>query len=193
MNISKLFQTLWNGWWKLGSKFIFLGKSEGFFVFHFTHCSQVLRSIWKPFKYFVLQNKWLVSIWNVNIRMDWNGSRESNKISRIKDTTYFGNICWKGKLTLSWPRPLSYRNQSTDLLCKSMDWFLYDNGLRHERVKASPSTYTMTQLIDGEARGDSWSNEKNLSEYNRPLCPCRKTSIYFIQTVTWLIVWKQDS
>ena len=38
-------------------------------------------------------------------------------------------------LTLSWRRPLSYRNQSTDLLCKSMDWFLYDNGLRHERVK----------------------------------------------------------
>ena len=39
-----------------------------------------------------------------------------------------------GKLTLSWRRPLSYRNQSTDLLHKSMDWFLY-NGLRHERVK----------------------------------------------------------
>ena len=36
-------------------------------------------------------------------------------------------------LTLSWWRPLSYRNQSIDLLCKSMDWFLYDNGLRHER------------------------------------------------------------
>ena len=32
--------------------------------------------------------------------------------------------------------PLSYRNQSIiDLLCKSMDWFLYDNGLRHERVE----------------------------------------------------------
>ena len=30
-------------------------------------------------------------------------------------------------LTLSWRSPLSYR--------KSMDWFLYDNGLRHERVK----------------------------------------------------------
>ena len=29
----------------------------------------------------------------------------------------------------------SYRNQSIDLLCKSMDWFLYDIGLRHERVK----------------------------------------------------------
>ena len=30
--------------------------------------------------------------------------------------------------------PLSYRNQSIDLLCKSVDWFLYDNGLHHERV-----------------------------------------------------------
>ena len=29
---------------------------------------------------------------------------------------------------------VSYRNQSIDLLGKSMDWFLYDNGLRHERV-----------------------------------------------------------
>ena len=37
-------------------------------------------------------------------------------------------------LTLSWRRPL-YRNQSIDLLSKPMDWLLYDNGLRHERVK----------------------------------------------------------
>ena len=37
-------------------------------------------------------------------------------------------------LTLSWRRPLSYRKQSIDLLRKSMDWFLYDNGHRHERV-----------------------------------------------------------
>ena len=37
-------------------------------------------------------------------------------------------------LTLSWRRTLSYRNQSIDLLRKLMDWFLYDNGLRHERV-----------------------------------------------------------
>ena len=49
-------------------------------------------------------------------------------------TLLIGN---KGKLTLltlSRRRPLSYRNQSIDLLCKSMDWFLYDNGLSHERV-----------------------------------------------------------
>ena len=38
-------------------------------------------------------------------------------------------------LTLSWRKPLSYRNQSIDLRSKSMVWFLYDNGLRHERVK----------------------------------------------------------
>ena len=52
--------------------------------------------------------------------------------------THFQNITLsksKVYLTLSWRRPLSYRNQSFDLLCKSIDWFLYDNGLRHERVK----------------------------------------------------------
>ena len=38
-------------------------------------------------------------------------------------------------LTLLRRRPISYRNQSIDLLCKSMDWFLYDIGLRRERVK----------------------------------------------------------
>ena len=37
-------------------------------------------------------------------------------------------------LTLSWRRPLSYRNQPIDLRDKLLDWFLYDNGLRHERV-----------------------------------------------------------
>ena len=39
-------------------------------------------------------------------------------------------------LTLSRRRPLSYRNQSINLPSKSMDWFLYDNGLRLERVKS---------------------------------------------------------
>ena len=38
-------------------------------------------------------------------------------------------------LTVSRRRPLSYRNQSIDLLCKSMYWFLYDNVLHLERVK----------------------------------------------------------
>ena len=37
-------------------------------------------------------------------------------------------------LTLSRRKPFSYRNQSIDLQSKSMDSFLYDNGLRLERV-----------------------------------------------------------
>ena len=40
-------------------------------------------------------------------------------------------------LTLSWWWSLSYRNQSIDLLCKSLDWFLYDRDLRHESVNES--------------------------------------------------------
>ena len=34
-----------------------------------------------------------------------------------------------------WRRPLSYRNQSIDLERKAIDWFVYDNDLRHERIK----------------------------------------------------------
>ena len=38
-------------------------------------------------------------------------------------------------LKLSWQRSASYRNQSIDLLWKSVDWFRYDRDLCHERVK----------------------------------------------------------
>ena len=56
-----------------------------------------------------------------------NENQKSNHYFQIFSVTKF--------LTLSWRRPLSYWKQSIDLLCKSIDWFLYDNGLRHERVK----------------------------------------------------------
>ena len=36
--------------------------------------------------------------------------------------------------SLLWRRSLLYKNQSSDLLSKSMDWFLYGRDLRHERV-----------------------------------------------------------
>ena len=49
------------------------------------------------------------------------------KFSSVRKTSFIS-------LTLSWRRLLSYRNQSIDLQSKSVDWFLYDNGLRHERV-----------------------------------------------------------
>ena len=59
----------------------------------------------------------------------------------IRETPSINGVFWNYEilLTLSWRRPLSYRNQS-----KSMDWFLYDNGLRHERVKL----HTMYDLIE---------------------------------------------
>ena len=64
--------------------------------------------------------------------------RFKNKIIFLNFKEYVGlNIFLRffPILTLSWRRPLSYRNQSIDLPSKSMDWFLYDNDLRHERVK----------------------------------------------------------
>ena len=58
-----------------------------------------------------------------NLSNVWNLFKGNTKVNR------------RTSLTLSWRRPLSYRNQSIDFLSKSMDWFLYVNGLRHERVK----------------------------------------------------------
>ena len=41
---------------------------------------------------------------------------------------------------------ISYRNQSTDLQSKSMDWFLCDNGLRHERVNTPHEGYNSAKI-----------------------------------------------
>ena len=49
-------------------------------------------------------------------------------------------------LTLSRRRFLSYRNDSINLLWKSMAWLLYDRDLRHERVKAYTCVYRTTYL-----------------------------------------------
>ena len=49
-------------------------------------------------------------------------------------------------LTLSWRRSLPYRNQSIDLLCKSMHWFLYDRDFLHER----DNFFTGFSLADGD-------------------------------------------
>ena len=58
-------------------------------------------------------------------------SRRNEKLWMNYEYAFFVQI----SLTLLWWRPLSYRNKSIDLLRKLMDWFLYDIGLRHERVK----------------------------------------------------------
>ena len=57
-------------------------------------------------------------------------------------------------LTLSRRRPISYRNQFIDLLCKSLDWFLYDIGLCRERVKEIHNKlfqwYTLGSFYSGQ-------------------------------------------
>ena len=62
--------------------------------------------------------------------------KDKREICDYLTRSYFKNFISNNIsfLTLSWRRPLSYRNQSIDLGSKSMDWFLYDNGLRHDRV-----------------------------------------------------------
>ena len=42
---------------------------------------------------------------------------------------------------------LLYRIQSTDLLTKSMDWFLYDNGLRMKELKTRVSIHSEGKLF----------------------------------------------
>ena len=42
---------------------------------------------------------------------------------------------WMCCFILSWRTSLSYRNRCIDLQIKSMDWFLYNRNLPHERVK----------------------------------------------------------
>ena len=48
---------------------------------------------------------------------------------------YYNQVKPSKVLTPSWRRSLSYRNQSIDFQSKSMNWFLYDRDLCHERVK----------------------------------------------------------
>ena len=71
---------------------------------------------------------------------------------------------YKQLLTLSWQRSLSYRNQSIDLLCKSVDWFLYNNGFRHERVNSlTRSRFGLSHLNKRKFR-------HNFQDYMNPLC-----------------------
>ena len=61
--------------------------------------------------------------------------------------TYSKRLILESSLTLSWRRPISYRNQSIDLLGKSMDWFLYDIGLCHERVNNLKKGISRSQIF----------------------------------------------
>ena len=63
---------------------------------------------------------------------------------------------FKCRLSLSWRSSLSCRNQSNDLPCKSMYWFLYDGDLLHERV--NPLKHQKIQEVYKEVNGMKWIN-----------------------------------
>ena len=59
---------------------------------------------------------------------------ESSKLKNMPDDRL--RCPAKSLLTLSPWWPISYKNQPIYLQSKTMDWFLYDIGLRRERVKS---------------------------------------------------------
>ena len=68
-------------------------------------------------------------------------------------------------VTLSWQRPLLYKNQSIDLLRK---WFLYDNGFRHEEVNEYwKGNYKSTLKIPpNQLRIEKFKNHNNILSKN---------------------------
>ena len=57
------------------------------------------------------------------------------------------NTCKQQSINSFMMEVLSYRNQSTDLFCKSIDWFLYNRDLCHERFKTLFTTYAESLFL----------------------------------------------
>ena len=90
-----------------------LGFSNFFVGFTFTRCKALLKALIVcncKEKYDPNSRKWRETWF-----LTWSESVQSHL-----NCLYF--------LTLSWRTSLSYRNQSIDLLRKTMDWFLYENN-----------------------------------------------------------------
>ena len=106
---------------------------------------------------------------------------------RVISKLFQQQIC---PLTLSWRRPKSYRNQSIDLLRKSMDWFLYDNGLRHERLKRKTETrlafpFLKTRSFDLQPL---WKGESKLWWVWSPCQLGEKKSSLFLRTFKVIVL-----
>ena len=71
-------------------------------------------------------------------------------------------------LTLSWRRSLSYRNQSTDLLCKSVDWFLYGNGLVMKEL--TKKEHFLLSIWYLHFRSDATNRSRELNFLSNVLC-----------------------
>ena len=74
------------------------------------------------------------------------GCIDINFLSQSKNISQWIHASSKA-LTLSWRRFLSYRNQSIDLFCKSMNWFLYNMASIIKDSRRSSSTYTESLFL----------------------------------------------
>ena len=59
------------------------------------------------------------------------------------------SVCdgWRASWLFQWRRSLSYRNQTIDFENKSVDWFLYDRGIRHDRVHPLLLTFIHQDIL----------------------------------------------
>ena len=89
---------------------------------------QIRSFVWSAFS--CIQFEFL---WNLRILRIWILFTQCLILQHLFVVNFRG--VFRTLLTLSWRRSLSYKNQPIDLHCKSVDWFLYERDLRHERVK----------------------------------------------------------
>ena len=108
-----------------------------FFIFHFWHLFGFLQSFCRIFWVITKHHRkekekhFLEFRWNLEV----NEEKSLKKVVSTDIDIYLLRVRNESApLTFSWLRSLWYRNQSIDLLWKSMDWFLYHRYLRHERV-----------------------------------------------------------
>ena len=94
----------------------------------------VLMSLWLTLNIFHTSFKcYYYQLWTCNCRPfnDYCSCQIETSINWLF-SLWGGHWSW----TLSWRRSQSYKNQSVDLICKSVDWILYGRHLRHERDKS---------------------------------------------------------
>ena len=75
---------------------------------------------------------------SIFLNLTFSGRKKRSYIFKhilLQNYAYMFSSTYELLLTLSCQSSLSYRNQSIGMLCKSLDWFLYDRDFRHQRVK----------------------------------------------------------
>ena len=96
----------------------------------------------------------------------------------------------------SWQTSLSYRNQSIDLLSKSMGWFLYDKDVLHEGLRSmfpSQKTHCVNYAriwIFSDPCFPVWGRKHRfyVSDETRVLaCFTQWTVHWFAEQITWVV------